>query len=508
MRCELFDVEVERLTFFSTFTQRSLEEVEVVAIEPAAELAPEHRELAEIAAGTDEGERPDVAEVLPVDRFGEVLVADPGGRPGGGRGRGGAGPQPARLLGRRDRRLPRRRRPPPVRAPRAAGGDPGQAGVDVAVVHLGRPAPHLPRPGGRHRRALAQGGRARAGEADPLRLPHHHRLGPARRGRARRLQPGPGQGHLPGRARGAARPGAALRHLVAARGLPVAVAEAGHHPRAPAAAPPPGRPARRAAHRRGRDGLVHRPARRRDRGARGPRHRALHPVRDQDRRRRHARLPGAGVPRRRPGVRAQRPDPQDQPLRGRRVGRDPAVQAGRQAVGAAEAARPPRRRGAGRRADQPVRRAQAPRRLRLPHRLRVAGRVRGRLPLPRDAGPDGRHRGGARRHGGGPPHGPPDLRRRGLRQDRGGAACRLQGGRRRQAGHVPGAHHGAGPAALRHVRRAPARLPVPDRGGLAVPERGPDPAGAQGLPGRARSTCWWAPTACSAATSGPRTWAC
>src|SRR3712207_9424578 len=27
VRCELFDLEVERLTFFSTFTQRSLEEV-------------------------------------------------------------------------------------------------------------------------------------------------------------------------------------------------------------------------------------------------------------------------------------------------------------------------------------------------------------------------------------------------------------------------------------------------------------------------------------------------
>ena len=38
MRCELFDVEVERLTFFSTFTQRSLEEVTQVEIEPAAEL--------------------------------------------------------------------------------------------------------------------------------------------------------------------------------------------------------------------------------------------------------------------------------------------------------------------------------------------------------------------------------------------------------------------------------------------------------------------------------------
>src|SRR5256714_9869804 len=68
VRCELFDVEVERLTFFSTFTQRSLEEAERVEIAPCAEIGPEHRELAEIAALETE-ERPDVAEVLPVDRF-------------------------------------------------------------------------------------------------------------------------------------------------------------------------------------------------------------------------------------------------------------------------------------------------------------------------------------------------------------------------------------------------------------------------------------------------------
>jgi transcription-repair coupling factor (superfamily II helicase) len=73
VRCELFDVEVERLTWFSTFTQRSLEEAERVEIAPAAELAPEQRELAEIAAASDESERPDVAEVLPVDRFRELL---------------------------------------------------------------------------------------------------------------------------------------------------------------------------------------------------------------------------------------------------------------------------------------------------------------------------------------------------------------------------------------------------------------------------------------------------
>ncbi|HEV2075239.1 MAG TPA: transcription-repair coupling factor, partial [Thermoleophilaceae bacterium] len=78
VRCELFDVEIERLTFFSTFTQRSLEEAERVEIAPAAELAPEHRELAEIAALEDEAERPDIAELLPVERFRELLDLLPG----------------------------------------------------------------------------------------------------------------------------------------------------------------------------------------------------------------------------------------------------------------------------------------------------------------------------------------------------------------------------------------------------------------------------------------------
>jgi len=82
VRCELFDVEVERLTYFSTFTQRSLEETDRVEIAPAAELAPEHRELAEIAAleylgegaaprasseGAEPSQRPDVAELLPYE---------------------------------------------------------------------------------------------------------------------------------------------------------------------------------------------------------------------------------------------------------------------------------------------------------------------------------------------------------------------------------------------------------------------------------------------------------
>jgi transcription-repair coupling factor (superfamily II helicase) len=81
VRVDMFDVEIESLRWFSTFTQRSLGDVEEVEIAPAAELAAEHRELAEIAAetgafGGDAGEgaeRPDIAELLPVDRFGALL---------------------------------------------------------------------------------------------------------------------------------------------------------------------------------------------------------------------------------------------------------------------------------------------------------------------------------------------------------------------------------------------------------------------------------------------------
>ncbi len=74
VRVDMFDVEIESLRWFSTFTQRSLGDVAEVEIAPAAELALEHRELAEIARHrrpvTD---RPDIAELLPVERFGALL---------------------------------------------------------------------------------------------------------------------------------------------------------------------------------------------------------------------------------------------------------------------------------------------------------------------------------------------------------------------------------------------------------------------------------------------------
>ncbi|HEV8152538.1 MAG TPA: transcription-repair coupling factor, partial [Solirubrobacteraceae bacterium] len=77
VRADLFDIEIESLRAFSTFTQRSLGELDAVEIAPAAELAAEHRELAEIAALEDAEDRPDVAQLLPVDRFQAFLDLAP-----------------------------------------------------------------------------------------------------------------------------------------------------------------------------------------------------------------------------------------------------------------------------------------------------------------------------------------------------------------------------------------------------------------------------------------------
>ncbi len=77
VRVDLFDIEIESLRWFSTFTQRSLGEATEVEIAPAAELAAEHRELAEIAALSLEDERPDISELLPVERFGAFLDLAP-----------------------------------------------------------------------------------------------------------------------------------------------------------------------------------------------------------------------------------------------------------------------------------------------------------------------------------------------------------------------------------------------------------------------------------------------
>ncbi|MFT4049997.1 MAG: transcription-repair coupling factor [Solirubrobacterales bacterium] len=77
VRVEFFDIEIESLRRFSTFTQRSLEDVESVEIEPATEIALEHTEEAAAALAEaeedDEAHPADIAELLPIDRFHSVF---------------------------------------------------------------------------------------------------------------------------------------------------------------------------------------------------------------------------------------------------------------------------------------------------------------------------------------------------------------------------------------------------------------------------------------------------
>ena len=72
-RLELFGDEIESMRWFSTFTQRSLGDVGRVELSPAAELASEHRLLAE--ATLEDGGRPDLAELLPIGSFKAPLDA-------------------------------------------------------------------------------------------------------------------------------------------------------------------------------------------------------------------------------------------------------------------------------------------------------------------------------------------------------------------------------------------------------------------------------------------------
>ena len=292
MRVELFGDEVESLRWFSTFTQRSLGRRERVEIAPAAELDPEYRELAEMAAerGAERAARRrggPAGGPLPL-----LPRAGAGRGDGRGRRRGGAAARARRpLAGRHDQPALRRRAPPlPAARTRSARRSSGRAAVTLLGGVRGPAAP-VPRAGRRHRGALDHGGGARAREARALRLRDRGRLGPARRGRARRLQPRAPAPALRRRRRAPIGEGLWFAQARAARGLHRAAAEARRDPGPPPAAPPP----RRApgGHARPRVPGVHRAAPRRHRRAHRPRHRPLHRLRHQDRRRRHARLPRA-----------------------------------------------------------------------------------------------------------------------------------------------------------------------------------------------------------------------
>ena len=125
---------------------------------------------------------------------------------------------------------------------------------------------------------------------------------------------------------------------------------------------------------------------------------------------------------------------------------------------------------------------------RLRRRARVARAARGRLPLPRDRGPGARDRGGQGGPRGAAADGPARLRRRRLRQDRGGAARGLRRRRRRQAGADARPDDDPRPAALEHLPRALPRLPGPGRDGLALPQARRGQARCSPSSARARST--------------------
>ena len=168
----------------------------------------EHRELAEIAAATGAfgaerrgaRERPDIAELLPVERFGALLDLVGDGRRAGGRRRGGARAGAGRPLERRLRGVRRRGRPPPVREPREHPRDARRARAHLAVGAR-RAARQI------ELRAQSADTAARSlAEAEPE-LEKLVRSGyrtvvalPApRRGRARRLQPRAPESQLAGR---------------------------------------------------------------------------------------------------------------------------------------------------------------------------------------------------------------------------------------------------------------------------------------------------------------------
>ena len=168
---------------------------------------------------------------------------------------------------------------------------------------------------------------------------------------------------------------------------------------------------------------------------------------------------------------------------GRRPARPPRRRrvAARQGIGARGAARD------GRGAPATVRRPLGGGAPGVSRRHALAGRIRGRVPLRGDAGPDARHRGRQGGHERRAPHGPPGGRRRRLRQDRGGAARGVQGGGRRPPGGRARAHHRARAAALQHLQRALRAVPGSRRAALALSQ----PQGAEGGGRGARAAAPW-----------------
>ena len=199
VRVDMFDVEIESLRWFSTFTQRSLGEVEEVELAPAAELALEHRELAEIAAADGrlrpaarrrESDRADIAELLPRRALRRAARPARRARPSSCSPPRRSSSRRSATTGATSARRSATRTPQHLYVqPRADPRGARRAHPHLAVGAVHRAADRAARPGRRLGRPLAGGGRARARAPGALRLPHRRRVPPPRRGRARRLQP-------------------------------------------------------------------------------------------------------------------------------------------------------------------------------------------------------------------------------------------------------------------------------------------------------------------------------
>ena len=158
-----------------------------------------------------------------------------------------------------------------------------------------------------------------------------------------------------------------------------------------------------------------------------------------------------------------------------------ALEARRQGLADDQEPGPRGRARAGGRAARALRAAPAGRGRRLRGRVRARRATRGELRLRGDAGPAPGDRGGEGRPRDAAPDGPPRLRGRRLRKDRGRRARRLHRGGERRAGAPARADDDPRAAALEHLPRALPRPAGDGRDDLALPQARRREAGARGL---------------------------
>ena len=344
VRIELFGDEVERISRFSVFTQRSLAELQRSDLQPAREA---RRSPADVEEWTHEEDVPvpgDLVNLAPeLIAHGVICAWQPERVLEGARERleeAAASHSKAGARARLRQRVGRRRA---ARGRHGARSARRRRAVRGAAARAGRP---------RHQRGRGRAARARAlGPARGRRVPAPRR----RRAHAARAAPRRGRAAR-ARAAAARRGRRQLRRLAAAPRRGVA-GRARRRRLGPAAVPAPrrGRGGRRAPRPRALE--RRRPAPGRLRRPRGARRRALPRLRHEDGRRRHARLRQPPVQGRGPALRPARPAGEALALHRRRRPPAGALEARRQGLAHAALARPRRGARAGRRAAAPLRRA-------------------------------------------------------------------------------------------------------------------------------------------------------